>query len=38
VLPAIAFSKIDGLEVTPRSPSSVINRLNSPLVNRLRRR
>ena len=38
MLPAMAFSKIEGFDVTPRRPSSSISRLNSPLVNKLRRR
>src|SRR5918995_3095298 len=38
VVPAIAFSKIDGLDVTPRRPSSAMSRPNLPLVNKPRRR
>jgi hypothetical protein len=33
----MAFSKIAGFEVTPRSPSSSISRRSSPLTMRLRR-
>jgi hypothetical protein len=38
VLPPIAFSKIEGLEVIPLRPSSAISACSSPLVTRLRRK